>query len=137
MRVASNIGWGMDRQLGRAFNNNTNALNNVDPNTLNGGKPSKGDAMAVAGVTGTVSFVHDAGAQINITVWAWEEIRNKWDHLGPVASVYTQAVDSDSIATITAKENQLLFFQGSAVANNFWTGGARRYDLNPTKDLLP
>lgn len=130
-RVHSNIGWGMDRKLGKAFGGN--ALGIVDPNTLGGGLTI---AMGRARQSGMCSFEQYSGANMNITVWSWNDIMQKWCHIGPVPSVYTINLDDSSTASITVSEGMILFFQGSATSVDFCTGGIEKYKLNPVADLV-
>lgn len=131
VRVASNVGHGMQRQLPKAFSGGTKAVF-TDPPT------KRDDAMGVMDASCMLSFSHDSGTQRNLTFYHWSEMRNKWLRLGPVAAVYTLACDPDSTGTITAEENMLIFVQADTAIDNFWLGGARRYDGTAhVKDLKP
>jgi len=140
-RVHSNVGHTLNRRLPQQFAA-TKALGTTDPNALTGG-PNRANAMGLMRHSGVVSFAHDAAAALDITVWYWSDTVFKgsagakgWVHLGAVAAEYQKtAVDPYSAASVTAPEGALLFFQGSAAANNFYMGGAQKYDGNANADL--
>lgn len=120
--VASNIGKTMERSLAKAFAGN--ALGTANPNTLNGGVPSQSNSMGICRSSGIVSFSHNNGAQVSVTVYYWSSLVGQWLLLGPVASVYTIPVDSGATGSCSVKAGMRLFFEGSLPSPNFYIGGA-------------
>lgn len=142
VRVASNIGVGLCRQLPLIFNSAGSAGFNADPNTLPAG-PKISDAMGLAGGACSISVLHDSGSAVAATLWIWQDIVLRgtgnvkgWVKGGGDSGIYTQSIDPYAIASIVIPESAIFFISFASFVTNLYLGGCVKHPANLNKDLI-